>query len=109
MRIDQPRAWATFLTSPVKARDTVFPGGDLGLFTCDLRFNFTVDDRRHDGPDEWPAEVRRERVAYDIWLGLRYLFSDTGNPQDTVRIQLALYSQCLNAVSHGDVDVSEIK
>lgn len=56
-----------------------------------------------------PDSGSPERVAYDLWLALRHNFNDRSTPQDTVRIQLALYSQCLNAVSHGDVDVSEIK
>lgn len=56
-----------------------------------------------------PDSGSRERVAYDLWQALNYNFSDLANPHDTVRMRLALYSQCLNAVSNGDVDVSEIR
>lgn len=56
-----------------------------------------------------PDSGSRERVAYDIWQALRYHVDDFTTPRDAIRVHLALYSQCLNAVSNGDVDVSEIR
>ncbi len=56
-----------------------------------------------------PDSGSPERVAYDLWQALNYNFSDLANPRETVRMRLALYSQCLNAVTQAPVDVEKIK